>query len=148
MTWQRGFFELDKLRFLLEVSSVKDDLAHSVEAADWRQADVGGSHVGNDHVAIATVVVTLHQQQRIVLIQRQLVVVNLVGQSITVCVAGFVVSYKHVDMILMGTGSGSCSLTVHEYWHRGLSDADQLVEQLFMLLVQLQVSFVDCDTAG
>ena len=92
MTWQRGFFELDKQRLLLEVACVQDDLAHSVEAADRSQADVGRAHVGDDHVAIATVVVTLHQQQGIVLIQRQLVVINLVSQSITVCVAGLVVS--------------------------------------------------------
>ena len=92
MARQRGFFELDKLRLLLEVSSIKDDLAHSIETADRSQAGVGGAHVGDDHVAIATIVVSLHEQQRVVFIQSQFVVINLVSQTITVSVAGFVVS--------------------------------------------------------
>ena len=77
MTWQRLFFELDELRLLAEVGGVEDDLASGVEAAHVSEADVVVSVVCYHHVAIATIEVSLQQQEIIIFMKTHFVVVNL-----------------------------------------------------------------------
>ena len=91
-----GLLELDGLHLPLEVAGVEDHVTAGVEAGHLPQTRLDLPEVGDDHVAIAPVEVSLEHHQAGVDAGVQLVVVHLLGLAVAVGVAGLEVAV-HVD---------------------------------------------------